>query len=161
MSLIRLERVSFAYRDSVPILDQVDLQLPDGWSGLVGENGAGKTTLLRLLASELAPDLGRIHIEPAGALVALCQQVLEESGPEILALAERVDGEARRLMAQLNLDVEGLSRWSTLSPGQRKRWQVGAASETTQRATRLAQRALEHCRAPWPPGRGRAASLMR
>ncbi len=127
MSFVRLERVSFAFRDSVPILDQIDLQLSQGWSGLVGENGAGKTTLLRLLAQELSPDSGRVHVEPAGARIALCPQVLEKPGTDVEALAERADGEARRLKAQLGLDAEGLSRWSTLSPGQRKRWQVGAA----------------------------------
>jgi ATPase subunit of ABC transporter with duplicated ATPase domains len=127
MPFVRLERVSFAHRDSVSILDEVDLHLAEGWSGLVGENGAGKTTLLRLIAGELAPDSGRVRIEPAGARVVLCPQVLEAAGPDVEDLAERGDGDARRLKALLHLDAESLSRWSTLSPGQRKRWQVGAA----------------------------------
>jgi predicted CXXCH cytochrome family protein len=48
-----------------------------------------------------------------------------EGGPDVEA--ERGDGDARRLRAQLDLDPEALPRWSALSPGQRKRWQVGAS----------------------------------
>jgi ATPase subunit of ABC transporter with duplicated ATPase domains len=81
---------------------------------------------LRLIG-ELAPDSGCVRIEPAGARVVLCPQVLEAAGPDVEDLAERGDGDARWLKALLQLDAEGLSRWNTLSPGQRKRWQVGAA----------------------------------
>ena len=127
MTSVRLERLSFAHADAVPILDGADLVLPTGWTALVGENGAGKTTLLRLLAGELAPTAGRVRVDPSGAPVALCAQRVDVPGDDVSALAEREDGEARRLRATLALEPDALARWETLSPGERKRWQIGAA----------------------------------
>ncbi|ACL66324.1 ABC transporter related [Anaeromyxobacter dehalogenans 2CP-1] len=127
MPSVRLERLSFSHADAAPILDAVDLVFPTGWTALVGENGAGKTTLLELVAGLRAPDAGRILLEPEPARVVLCRQAVDAPGPDVPALAARDDGEARRLRAALALDPEALARWTTLSPGERKRWQVGAA----------------------------------
>ncbi len=127
MPSIHLERVSFAFGDAAPILDQAALHLPEGWSGLVGENGAGKTTLLRLLAGEIEPDSGVIRFQPDAPTIALCPQEVEEPGRDIPALARRDDGEACRIRGALGLRPAELERWETLSPGERKRWQVGAA----------------------------------
>src|ERR1700720_70626 len=93
----RLSGLSFSYADSVSILADVTLTLAPGWTGVVGPNGAGKTTLLRLISGELA------------------------------SFARALDGGARRIQGELRLDPATLSRWPTLSPGERKRWQVGAA----------------------------------
>jgi ATPase subunit of ABC transporter with duplicated ATPase domains len=127
MPSIRLERLAFAYADAAPILSDVDLLLPSGWTALVGENGAGKSTLLALLSGALAPDAGRMRLEPGGAVVAVCPQEVHRPGAEPSRLAARDDGPARRLRASLALAPDDLSRWETLSPGERKRWQIGAA----------------------------------
>ncbi|SNY91039.1 iron complex transport system ATP-binding protein [Cohaesibacter sp. ES.047] len=51
-------------RDGHVILDDVDLDVPDGETvGLVGPNGSGKTTLLRLLYGASAPDEGTIRLD--------------------------------------------------------------------------------------------------
>jgi len=100
---------------------------PDGWTGLLGENGAGKTTLLRLIAGELRPQEGKIHLDPDGATVVLCRQDVESPGEDVPSLAARDDGDAWRLRAELGLDPADLERWTTLSPGERRRWQIGAA----------------------------------
>ncbi|GHG76939.1 ATP-binding cassette domain-containing protein [Comamonas sp. JC664] len=127
MPSVRAHRVSFAFSDAVPVLSDVDFHLPPGWTGLVGANGAGKSTLLRLLAGELTPTEGHLQLDPTAPTLRLCRQEVEALTPDISAFAESWDSVARRLHGQLGLDVTALERWSTLSPGERKRWQVGAA----------------------------------
>src|SRR5512138_1599320 len=127
MPSLRAERLSFSFHDAAPIVSGAQLHLPAGFTGLVGENGAGKTTLLRLLAGELAPASGRVRADPDGALVVLCPQGVDAAGSDAAALAARDDAGAVRLRAALRLDPRDLARWDTLSPGERKRWQIGAA----------------------------------
>jgi len=124
---IRFDRVTFAHHDAFPLLDGVSAVFPDGWTGLVGENGAGKSTLLRLVADELTPQQGSIHVEPDRATVVHCHQDVEAPGDDVRSLALREDGPAWRLRAELGLEGDDLARWSTLSPGERRRWQIGAA----------------------------------
>jgi ATPase subunit of ABC transporter with duplicated ATPase domains len=128
MSSVRIERLSFAHSGSLPLLSDVSAHLPAGFTGLVGENGSGKSTLLRLVAGDLEPSGGRVRLEPPGARVVLCSQRVDgDPAPEVRALGSRGDGDARALRDVLRLDPAALARWPTLSPGERKRWQVGAA----------------------------------
>src|SRR5262249_47506622 len=46
---------------------------------------------------------------------------------DVDALAKREDGLAGELRGRLALDPNELERWRTLSPGERKRWQIAAA----------------------------------
>ncbi|HET9158529.1 MAG TPA: ATP-binding cassette domain-containing protein [Myxococcaceae bacterium] len=127
MPSIRFDRVTFAHHDAFPLLDHASAVFPDGWTGLVGENGAGKSTLLRLVAGELEPQEGGVHLEPDGAIVVLCRQDVETSGDDVRALAMREDGSASRIRGELDLDATDLVRWDSLSPGERRRWQIGGA----------------------------------
>lgn len=43
-------------------LDQIDLAIPAGITGILGPNGAGKTTLLAILATVAQPDSGRLRV---------------------------------------------------------------------------------------------------
>jgi ATPase subunit of ABC transporter with duplicated ATPase domains len=127
MSSIRIERLAFAYSDLVPLLSDVELHLTRGFTGVVGANGSGKSTLLGLIAGALAPTAGRIHREPRDALVALCPQDVDRVPPDAGELAERGDADAGRWRAVLALGPDQLVRWPTLSPGERRRWQLGGA----------------------------------
>ena len=60
-------------------------------------------------------------------LLRLCPQSVEALSPEITAFAEAWDSVSRRVLGQLGLEPGALERWPTLSPGERKRWQIGAA----------------------------------
>ena len=61
--VVHAEGLSYRYDSGAPALDGIDLE---GRSGeivvLVGPNGAGKSTLLRLLARDIAPDAGVLHL---------------------------------------------------------------------------------------------------
>jgi len=127
MSSIRIERLAFAYSDLVPLLSDVELHLTRGFTGVVGGNGSGKSTLLGLIAGALAPTAGRIHREPRDAIVALRPQDVERVPPDAGELADRGDADAGRWRAVLALDPDQLARWPTLSPGERRRWQLGGA----------------------------------
>ncbi len=124
---VRLVDLTFSYADAVPIIGRANLQIAPGWTGIVGPNGAGKTTLLRLAAGELEPAEGHVRLDPPGARVELCPQTVEALTAPIRAFAASLDGGARRVQGELRLEPAGLARWPALSPGERKRWQVGAA----------------------------------
>jgi ATPase subunit of ABC transporter with duplicated ATPase domains len=124
---VRLDHVSFSYSDAVALLHEVTFQLSPGWTGVVGANGAGKTTLLRLIIGTLEPTSGHVRLDPPSLIIRYCEQTAERRTHDIEALGAATDGESRRLMGALRLDPVTLRRWPTLSPGERKRWQVGAA----------------------------------
>jgi len=127
MPSVHLDEVRFSFLDAVPLFDDLCLDLDAGWTGVVGENGAGKTTLLRLIQGELDPDAGTVRLEPRRARVLLCSQTIERLPEEVAAFAASFEGDSRALQGRLDLEPEDLERWPTLSPGQRKRWQIGAA----------------------------------
>jgi len=124
---VSFDRVSFAFLDSAPILSEVSVRFGHGWTGVVGANGSGKTTLLRLVRGELEPSAGRVVREPRELAPRLVPQRVESLEREITDFALRQDGAAYRVRAELRLEPDELARWDTLSPGERKRWQVGAA----------------------------------
>jgi ATPase subunit of ABC transporter with duplicated ATPase domains len=125
--LLSLAHVSFAYADAVPILTDVTYAFEPGWHGLVGSNGSGKTTLLGLLAGRLPPDGGAVRRLPDDLGVLSCPQEVEDLQPDVAAFAQAQGGLASKLRGRLALDPRTLERWPSLSPGERKRWQVGAA----------------------------------
>jgi ATPase subunit of ABC transporter with duplicated ATPase domains len=127
MSAIHFNHLSFRYSTVVDILVDADLHLGPGWTGVVGANGAGKTTLLQLVAGRLTPNEGAVTVDPAGALIILCEQTVEHPTPDIATFADSWEGLDASLRARLDLDVDQFHRWPTLSPGERKRWQIGAA----------------------------------
>ncbi|MBL8788590.1 MAG: ABC-F family ATP-binding cassette domain-containing protein, partial [Deltaproteobacteria bacterium] len=138
---ITLSRLSFAHGPT-SIFDGLDLVLtpPPGsrraldpaaprasWIGLVGPNGAGKSTLLRLIAGELGPTSGTVSISPEGARITSLHQTLAAPDGPLIAFAASLEREALRLHADLALHPDDLTRWPTLSAGERRRWQLGAA----------------------------------
>lgn len=127
MPFIRLSRVSFSYSSSIDVVTDVDLDIHPGWTGVVGGNGGGKTTLLRVIAGELTPTTGVVAIEPSDAAIHLCAQRVDDATSVITDFAEDWSRAASRVKSRLELDPDDLARWPTLSPGERKRWQIGAA----------------------------------
>jgi ATPase subunit of ABC transporter with duplicated ATPase domains len=54
---------------------------------------------------------------------------VEQLDDRVRAFGWAWDNHAQRLRADLELEIEDLERWPTLSPGERKRWQIAAALE--------------------------------
>lgn len=57
--MISIRSLRVAYRRTIA-LDELDLELGPGVTGLFGQNGSGKTTLLRVLAGLLRPTGGEV-----------------------------------------------------------------------------------------------------
>ena len=64
--MIRLEGVGYCYPDapSVPVLSNLDLEIPDGsFVAILGPNASGKSTLAKLLNALILPTEGTISID--------------------------------------------------------------------------------------------------
>jgi len=123
--MVTLTRV--AYDADRLLFSDVSLTVSAGIHGLVGANGAGKSTLLRLLAKELQPSSGAVSFSPRDLTVSLVEQ---EAGAVTAAMCELGAAPSRdavRLRDGLGLDARQLDRYGSLSPGEKKRWQLGAA----------------------------------
>ena len=127
MSAIHFNHISFSYSSAVPIIEDATFDLGPGWAGLVGANGAGKSTLLHLIAGSLQANTGSIAIEPVGLPPVICEQRVDDLTDDIEELSWGWERDAVRMRASLGLNPEHIGRWPTLSPGERKRWQIGAA----------------------------------
>ncbi|WP_329425921.1 ABC-F family ATP-binding cassette domain-containing protein [Streptomyces sp. NBC_01268] len=70
--------LSFSWPDGTRVLDDFRLAVGAGRTGLVGLNGSGKSTLLKLIAGELAPASGTVHV--AGEIGYLPQDLVLDTG---------------------------------------------------------------------------------
>jgi branched-chain amino acid transport system ATP-binding protein len=63
VAILAMEGVSLRF-GALQVIDNLSVHLDEGEAvGVVGPNGAGKTTMLNLLAGQLRPDAGRIHVD--------------------------------------------------------------------------------------------------
>jgi energy-coupling factor transport system ATP-binding protein len=126
----RVENVSFAYRDSLFVLQEANLELRRGeLVALVGPNGCGKTTLAKLAAGLLEPGSG--IVERQGRATYLSQDpgryVLRERADEEAAVG--VGGDiptARRALAEVGLSGCEDRHPRDLSSGERERLALAA-----------------------------------
>lgn len=142
--MIRFEKVSFAYRETEPVLSGVDLEIPGGLTLLLGRNGCGKSTLLKMAAGVERPDRGRVEVdgrdlwvdeEEARRTLAYVPEQPDltpyATVREILGLVCRLRGEPGQA-ADTALTLVGLDNLAhrsvrELSMGQRRRAVLAAA----------------------------------
>jgi branched-chain amino acid transport system ATP-binding protein len=64
VSTLTIEKLTVGYGDGAPVLDGLELEVPDGGVvALLGANGAGKTTLLRSLLGLVPARSGRVLLD--------------------------------------------------------------------------------------------------
>lgn len=120
-----LHSVAFIYdTQSEPLFEGLTLTLPAGWTGVVGPNGAGKTTLVRLLTGGIEPTRGSIERPPTALYCSQSTAAPPAGLPDLFSSPDAEDFEIIRL---LGIGYDWLYRWPTLSHGERKRAQLGAA----------------------------------
>ncbi|HEX4929527.1 MAG TPA: ATP-binding cassette domain-containing protein [Gaiellaceae bacterium] len=120
-----LKGVSYAYRQAMPVLDGVDLELRRGEIvALEGPNGSGKTTLARIAAGLVEPQAGTVELRGRAGYLSQDpgRYLVKETALAEVALA--VNGDEQRAGAAL--ERAGLG-WAAgrhprdLSSGERER----------------------------------------
>lgn len=60
---IKIKDLTVRFKNGVTAVNNVNLEIPQGIYGLLGENGAGKTTLMRVLTTILKPAAGTVLMD--------------------------------------------------------------------------------------------------
>ena len=128
---ISLDKVSFAYRHSQPLLADVSLSVSSREIAVIaGESGVGKTTLLKIVASLLRPTSGKISCPPHLGFVFQDDRLLPwRTVAENTALPLVYQGYSRKsalcfayfLLAEAGLAGEEQKKPAELSGGMKKR----------------------------------------
>lgn len=129
--IIRFNRVSFAYDEDHPILDEVNFSVRENAKiTLMGQNGAGKSSIFKLLTGVMKPQEGEVHIQK-GSSVAIGLQVMprermEDSVTEFFAraFAERpynLEKQIKDVLETVNLATSLEKKIRDFSGGQQAR----------------------------------------
>ncbi|QTV79156.1 ABC-F family ATP-binding cassette domain-containing protein [Microbacterium sp. NIBRBAC000506063] len=89
---VTLDRLLYTWPDGTVALDAVSGSFGSGRTGLVGRNGSGKSTLLRLIAGDLTPTSGHVHV--GGDVASLPQRLtldVDRRVAELLGVAPALD----------------------------------------------------------------------
>ena len=122
---LTLSGVTYAYPSSVqPILNNVSVAFPPGWTGLLGDNGCGKSTLARIACGIIKPDAGSVT---GGLFAVMCAQETDEPPEGLYDFAADYGREARELRRIFRIEDDMPWRFDELSFGERKKLQIAVA----------------------------------
>jgi energy-coupling factor transport system ATP-binding protein len=132
--VLRARGISFAFRQALPVLDGVDLDLRRGEIvALEGPNGSGKTTLARIASGLLAPQAGTIELHGRAGYLSQDpgRYLVKETVLEEVALAVNGDEQrARAALGRVGLDWAAARHPRDLSSGERERLALAAVAVT-------------------------------
>ena len=127
---LQIVNLYFSYPTShTTLFEDFSLQFYDGWTCIAGSNGCGKSTLLKLIAGLLSPDNGRIltgGITSSNGII-YCPQETSEMPENLFTVFWSDDNEVRRFFSMLHVTEEMLTRYDSLSGGEKKRIQIACA----------------------------------
>ena len=123
--MLILNKIAYEY-ETTPglIFKDITAQFSKGWTGIVGANGSGKSTLLKLIADQLKPSSGNINRK---GIIHYLDQRTDNPPSGFEALLDSYDKRSFVLKDNLKIEEEWLSRWDSLSHGERKRCQIASA----------------------------------
>jgi energy-coupling factor transporter ATP-binding protein EcfA2 len=133
-TICKLEKIGYAYRPDIPVLEDVSLELRRGEIvALAGPNGSGKTTLAKLACGLL--EVGEGEVERHGRAGYLSQDpgryvVCERAEDEVALGIEGDLPRARRWLAELGLAGRERRHPRDLSSGERERLGLAAVLAT-------------------------------
>lgn len=84
---IKINDLTVTFKNKVTAIDHVNLEIPNGVFGLLGENGAGKTTLMRVLTTVLTSDSGTVSMDG----ISYCEKNYPEIQHRIGYLPQEID----------------------------------------------------------------------
>ena len=122
---LRFDKVTFGYDNSVHnIFENISFQITNGWTGIVGANGAGKSTLLKLACGLLKDYSGLIE---SPLKIFYNEQRTDEPPNNFNNFLNSYDKYSFQLIDKLKIECDWITRWKTLSHGERKRAQIACA----------------------------------
>lgn len=122
---LALSHVAYTYPGAAePVLHNVSVTFPVGWTGIVGDNGCGKSTLARVACRLLTPDAGAVTGPVA---CAYCEQDPSLPPTRLEDFACDYGAEAIRLRTELGIEDDMPWRFAELSFGEQKKLQVAVA----------------------------------
>lgn len=130
-----LDGLDFSFQDGRTVFQDLTFSLPAGSTGIIGPNGLGKSVLLRLIAGELTPDAGTLHVPDT--VVRMPQRLVIEDGRTVAD--ELGVGEVLPALDELNAGEADAARVMELVEVIGERWDAEQEALAELRAVGLSR----------------------